>query len=61
MESSTDKSSTADRDRRDQECADKIVSMQAKIDEGRASGINPYSVSEIFDMARTDVNKRKFV
>ncbi len=61
MESSTDKSSTADRDRRDQERADKIVSMQAKIDEGRASGISPYSVSEIFDMARTDVNKRKFV
>ncbi len=47
--------------RRDQERADKIAALQTKIDEGRASGISPYSVSEIFERARADAAKRKVV
>ncbi|ESQ80648.1 type II toxin-antitoxin system ParD family antitoxin [Asticcacaulis sp. YBE204] len=38
--------------RRDQTRAEKITAMQAKIDEGMASGISPHSVSEILEMAR---------
>ena len=45
--------------RRDQERTEKIAALQAKIDEGRAGGISPYTVSEIFDMARADAAKRK--
>jgi len=40
--------------RRDQERAEKIAAVQVKIDEGMASGISPYSVSEIFDRARAE-------
>ena len=47
--------------RQDQARAEKITALQAKIDEGRAGGISPYSVSEIFDMARADAAKRKAV
>jgi len=45
--------------RRDQARTEKIAALQTKIDEARASGISPYSVSEIFDMARADAAKRK--
>jgi len=43
----------------DQARTEKIAALQTKIDEARASGISPYSVSEIFDMARADAAKRK--
>lgn len=45
--------------RRDQERAEKIAAMQTKIDEGLASGVSPYTVSEIFDMARAEHANRK--
>ncbi|ESQ87366.1 hypothetical protein ABAC460_20290 [Asticcacaulis sp. AC460] len=38
----------------DQVRADKIAAMQVKIIEGLNSGISPYSISEIFDMARAE-------
>lgn len=38
--------------RREQERADKIVAMQALVDEGRASGISDKSVEEIIAIAR---------
>jgi antitoxin ParD1/3/4 len=44
--------------RRDQERAEKIAALQAKITEGLASGISPHSVAEIFDMARAEHAKR---
>ena len=45
--------------RRDQIKAEKIAAMQVKIDEAMASGISPYSVKEIFDMARAEHAARK--
>ncbi len=45
--------------RRDQERAEKIAAMQKKIDEAIASGVSPYSVSEIFDMARAEHARQK--
>ncbi len=45
--------------RRDQERAEKIAAMQKKIDEGIASGVSPYSVADIFDMARAEHARRK--
>lgn len=44
--------------RRDQERAEKIAALQAKITEGLSSGISPHSVAEIFDMARAEHAKR---
>jgi antitoxin ParD1/3/4 len=44
--------------RRDQERAEKIAAMQAKITEGINSGISPHSISEIFDMARAEHARR---
>ncbi len=45
--------------RRDQVRAEKIAAMQAKIDEGMASGVSPYTVAEIFDMARAEYATRQ--
>ena len=45
--------------RRDQERSEKIAAMQAKIDEGMASGVSPYTVSDIFVMARAEHASRK--
>jgi len=45
--------------RRDQIKAEKIAAMQVKIDEAMASGVSPYSVKEIFDMARAEHAARK--
>ena len=44
--------------RRDQERAEKIAALQAKITEGLSSGISPHSAAEIFDMARAEHAKR---
>ncbi|MFP1129510.1 type II toxin-antitoxin system ParD family antitoxin [Asticcacaulis sp. W401b] len=38
--------------RRDQERAEKIAALQAKIDEGLSSGISPHTVDDILDRAR---------
>jgi antitoxin ParD1/3/4 len=44
--------------RRDQERTEKIASMQALIDEGRASGISSRSFEEIRQAAREEARKR---
>jgi len=44
--------------RRDQERTEKIAALQAKIDEGRASGISPRSFEEIRQAAREEARKR---
>jgi antitoxin ParD1/3/4 len=44
--------------RKDQEKAEKIAALQAKIDEGRASGISPRSLEEIHEAAREEARRR---
>jgi len=41
--------------------AKKIAAMQALIDEGRAGGISPYTVKEIFERAREEARRRGFL
>ncbi len=44
--------------RRDQERAEKIAALQAKIDEARASGPSPYTFEEVRQMAREEARRR---
>ena len=45
--------------RRDQVRAEQIAAMQAKIDEGLASGVSDLSVSDVFAMARAEHARRQ--
>jgi len=47
--------------RRDQVRAEQIAAMQAKIDEGLASGVSDLSVSDVFAMARAEHARRQKV
>ncbi|WP_443750071.1 type II toxin-antitoxin system ParD family antitoxin [Asticcacaulis solisilvae] len=45
--------------RRDQVRAEQIAAMQAKIDEGLASGVSSHTLPEIFELARAEFARQE--